>query len=130
MAILPSGRKPLKPKLLESSARRDSAQTLFDSHRAIISGLDPAFDSVSRQTPPAQMAEAEVTGFFTHLARDGGVPASTQNQALSALLFLYKEVLKQELGWRARRSRPTIKDLLFSWLPDSFGVRSRVAIAQ
>ncbi|PYI70999.1 MAG: hypothetical protein DMF08_09805 [Verrucomicrobia bacterium] len=79
---------------------------------------------------PAQMAEAEVTGFFTHLARDGGVPASTQNQALGALLFLYKEVLKQELGWRARRSRPTIKDFLFSWLPDSFGVRSRVAIAQ
>src|SRR6266404_3973163 len=30
---------------------------------------------------------------------DGGVAASTQNQALSALLFLYKEVLKQELGW-------------------------------
>src|SRR5204862_4084456 len=30
---------------------------------------------------------------------DGGVAASTQNQALSALLFLYKEVLKQEIGW-------------------------------
>src|SRR6266478_7631295 len=30
---------------------------------------------------------------------DCGVAASTQNQALSALLFLYKEVLKQELGW-------------------------------
>jgi len=57
-------------------------------------------------------------------------PLPHKNQALSALLFLYKEVLKQELGWRARRSRPTIKDFLFSWLPDSFGVRSRVAIAQ
>ena len=45
------------------------------------------------------MAEAEVTEFLTHLARHGRVAASTQNQALSALLFLYKEVLKQEIGW-------------------------------
>jgi integrase len=45
------------------------------------------------------MAEAEVTEFLTHLAREGKVAASTQNQALSALLFLYKEVMKQEIGW-------------------------------
>jgi integron integrase len=45
------------------------------------------------------MAETEVTEFLTHLARDRNVAASTQNQALSALLFLYKEVLKQEIGW-------------------------------
>src|SRR5437588_3555354 len=48
---------------------------------------------------PSEMAEAEVGAFLTHLARDGKVAASTQNQALSALLFLYKEVLKQEIGW-------------------------------
>src|SRR5438128_170786 len=48
---------------------------------------------------PRDMAETEVTEFLTHLARDGGVAASTQNQALSALLFLYKEVLKCEIGW-------------------------------
>jgi integron integrase len=48
---------------------------------------------------PNEMAEAEMTEFLTHLARDGNVAASTQNQALSALLFLYKEVLKQEIGW-------------------------------
>lgn len=48
---------------------------------------------------PLEMREQEVTAFLTHLARDGGVAASTQNQALSALLFLYKEVLRQELGW-------------------------------
>jgi integron integrase len=45
------------------------------------------------------MAETEITAFLTHLARDGRVAASTQNQALSALLFLYKEVLKQNLGY-------------------------------
>jgi integron integrase len=48
---------------------------------------------------PSEMAELEVTEFLTHLARDQNVAASTQNQALSALLFLYKEVLKQEIGW-------------------------------
>src|ERR1044072_9405154 len=45
------------------------------------------------------MAEAEVGEFLTHLARDGKVSPSTQNQALSALLFLYKEVLQQEIVW-------------------------------
>ena len=48
---------------------------------------------------PRDMGEAELSAFLTHLARDGKVAASTQNQALSALLFLYKEVLKQEIGW-------------------------------
>src|SRR5437667_3092971 len=48
---------------------------------------------------PLEMAEAEVAAFLTHLAGEGKVAASTQNQALSALLFLYKEVLKQEIGW-------------------------------
>src|SRR5947207_4957935 len=48
---------------------------------------------------PREMREAEVIDFLTHLARDGNVAASTQNQALSAVLFLYKEVLRQEIGW-------------------------------
>jgi integron integrase len=47
---------------------------------------------------PSEMGEAEVGAFLTHLAREGKVAASTQNQALSALLFLYKEVLKEEFG--------------------------------
>ena len=45
------------------------------------------------------MGEAEVSKFLSHLAVEGKVSASTQNQALSALLFLYQEVLKQELDW-------------------------------
>src|SRR6266404_6035263 len=48
---------------------------------------------------PTEMAELEVRQFLSHLARVGNVAASTQNQALSALLFLYKEVLKQDIGW-------------------------------
>lgn len=48
---------------------------------------------------PREMAELEVAEFLTDLARCGKVAASTQNQALSALLFLYQQVLKQEIGW-------------------------------
>lgn len=48
---------------------------------------------------PSEMGAEEVTGFLTDLARSGKVAAATQNQALSAILFLYKEVLKQKIDW-------------------------------
>jgi len=44
------------------------------------------------------MGAPEVQAFLTHLAVEGNVAASTQNQALSALLFLHQEVLHQDLG--------------------------------
>ena len=48
---------------------------------------------------PRDCGAAEVEAFLTHLATQGLVSASTQNQARSALLFLYKEVLGSELPW-------------------------------
>jgi integron integrase len=59
---------------------------------------------------PREMGAPEVTRFLTALAVEGQVTASTQNQALSALLFLYRHVLAVELPWldelvRARRPR-------------------------
>jgi integrase len=48
---------------------------------------------------PAEMGAAEVTRFLTSLAVEGHVAASTQNQALSALLFLYRDVLEVDLPW-------------------------------
>ena len=48
---------------------------------------------------PRDMGAAEVEQFLTHLAVNGRVSASTQNQAKCALLFLYKEVLAVELPW-------------------------------
>jgi integron integrase len=48
---------------------------------------------------PAEMGAAEVTAFLTSLAVESKVAASTPNQALSALLFLYREVLGVELPW-------------------------------
>jgi len=48
---------------------------------------------------PRDMGLQEVQQFLTHLAVAGHVAASTQSQALSALLFLYQQVLKQDIGW-------------------------------
>jgi integron integrase len=48
---------------------------------------------------PADMGGPEVEEFLTHLAVNGRVSASTQNQALSAILFLYRQVLEIDLPW-------------------------------
>jgi integron integrase len=58
---------------------------------------------------PAEMAEPEINAFLTHLAVHEKVSASTQNQALSALLFLYRYVIGRrvgELGEVVRARRP------------------------
>jgi integron integrase len=63
---------------------------------------------------PTQMGAAEVQAFLAHLAAERNVSASTQNQALSALLFLYREVLHKELepvllsGARRPERLPTV----------------------
>lgn len=59
---------------------------------------------------PLEMGAVEVEAFLTHLAVKRNVAAATQNQALAALLFLYKEVLKVELPWLegvVRAKKPT-----------------------
>ncbi len=74
---------------------------------------------------PARMGQAEIEAFLTHLAVDLDVAAATQNQALNALVFLYRHVLDQPLEFelgsvRARRpkrlptvlSREEVHDLL------------------
>jgi len=48
---------------------------------------------------PAEMSAPEVERFLTHLAIEGRVAAATQNQALAAILFLYRDVLEVELPW-------------------------------
>ena len=48
---------------------------------------------------PQEMGAKEVEAFLTHLAVEGRVAAATQNQALSALLFLYRELLHINLPW-------------------------------
>src|SRR5580765_6656112 len=54
---------------------------------------------------PLEMRENEIRQFISHLAVEGGISASTQTVALSALLFLYRDVLKQELPYVANIER-------------------------
>jgi len=65
---------------------------------------------------PNTMGTAEVEQFLTHLAVEGHVSASTQNQALAALLFLYRDVLQLDIGpldaVRARRRQARFNFLL------------------
>lgn len=64
---------------------------------------------------PAELGERDISAFLTHLAVEKHVSASTQNQALASILFLYKVALERELEWlddvvRAKRSQrlPTV----------------------
>jgi integron integrase len=94
-----------KPKLLDQV--RDVLRRRHYSIRTEQAYIDwiKRFIIYHDKRHPKEMAEEEVTAFLTHLARDRDVAPSTQNQALSALLFLYKEVLKQEIGWLEKVER-------------------------
>jgi integrase len=98
-ATLPVEAARNKPKLLDQV--RDVIRRKHFSIRTEQAYVDwiRRFILFHDKRHPREMAEAEVTQFLTYLARESRVAASTQNQALSALLFLYKEVLKQEIGW-------------------------------
>jgi integron integrase len=66
---------------------------------------------------PDQMGEEEIAAFLTHLAVNRDVAASTQNQALSALLFLYQQVLERKLDFIAgveRVRRPPKVPVVFT----------------
>jgi integron integrase len=60
---------------------------------------------------PKEMAESEIRQFISHLAVDAKISASTQTVALSALLFLYRDVLKRDLPYIANieRAKPSNK---------------------
>jgi len=101
---------PVKPKLLDQV--REKIRVKHYSIRTEKSYVDwiRRFILFHGKKHPSRLGMEEVNGFLTHLAAQRDVAASTQNQALSAILFLYKEVLNQELGWLEgfeRAKRPT-----------------------
>lgn len=66
---------------------------------------------------PLEMGKGEVSAFLTDLAVNGRVAESTQNQALAALLFLYRVVLEREFGWLddvVRAKRPGRVPVVFT----------------
>jgi len=87
------------PRLLDQVS--DVIRRRHYSHRTEQSYIHwiKRFIFFSDKRHPRDMGAPEVTAFLSHLARDRDVAAATQNQALAALLFLYKEVLGQALPW-------------------------------
>jgi integron integrase len=86
------------PRLLDRVADAAIARHLSANTRKTYVRWIRRFVLFHRKRHPRDMGVAEVNAFLTHLAVDGHVSASTQNQALSALLFLYGTVLEQPLG--------------------------------
>jgi integron integrase len=87
------------PRLLDLVSRtiraRHYSRRTEDSYRRWIK----RFIIFNGKKHPYEMGEREVTGFLSHLATKRRVSASTQNQALNAILFLYREVLHRDLDW-------------------------------
>lgn len=115
--MLPPAPDPRKPKLLERV--REVIRFKHYSFRTEKTYLDwiKRFIVFHRKRHPETMGAEEVREFLSDLAIAKNVAASTQNQAFSALLFLYKEVLKKELPWIEnveRAKRPAKLPVVFT----------------
>jgi integrase len=88
-----------KPKLLDQV--RQAIQTRHYSPKTEESYVHwiKRFIFFHNKRHPAQMGEKEIGQFLSGLATDRHVSASTQNQALNAILFLYRDVLRKEIGY-------------------------------
>ncbi len=87
------------PKLLDEV--RDAIRVRHYSIRTEQAYIDwiRRFIIFHNKRHPLEMGEKEISQFLTHLAVNRNVAASTQNQALSAILFLYRQVLNRPLDW-------------------------------
>ena len=90
--------EPPKPKLLDQL--REIIRLKHYSIRTEQSYVDWAkrYILFHGKKHPKEMGAKEIGAFLTHLAVDKNVSASTQNQALNALIFLYKELLQISVG--------------------------------
>lgn len=109
--------KPPKPKLLDQL--REIIRLKHYSIRTEQSYVDWAkrYIFFHGKKHPKDMGAKEIAAFLTHLAVDKNVSASTQNQALNALIFLYKELLQisvGDIGDVARAKLPIRRPLVMS----------------
>jgi integron integrase len=96
--LTPKPQNPTKPKLLDQV--RITIRTRHYSIRTEKSYIHwiKRFIYFHDKRHPAEMGEPEITAFLSYLATQKNVASSTQNQALCAIVFLYKHVLKQKIG--------------------------------
>ena len=97
-------------KLMERVRRKLREKHYSSRTEDAYSYLIKQFIFFHKKRHPQEMGEIEINAFLSHLAVDRHVAASTQNQALNAVVFLYKQVLAKDLGdfgkfSRAKRSR-------------------------
>ena len=95
------GGAPARPRLLDELRMRVRRLGLSLRTEEGYAGWVRRFILANGKRHPREMGAVEVEAFLSGLAVHGQVAASTQNQALCALLFLYREVLGQELAWMA-----------------------------
>jgi integron integrase len=96
------------PKLLERVRARLRLKHYSLRTEAAYLGWIRRFILFHQKRHPKVMGKLEVEAFLSHLASVGKVSASTQNQALAALLFLYREVLEIELPWLSDVTRAKV----------------------
>lgn len=87
------------PKLLDQVRERMRRLGMSKRSEEAYSGWIRRFILANGKRHPVELGAPEIERFLTTLAVHGHVAAATQNQALSALLFLYKQVLGVELPW-------------------------------
>lgn len=88
-----------KPKLLDQVRQQIRLRNYSIRTERVYAEWIKRFIRFHAYRHPAEMGAAEIEAYLSHLAVKRDVSASTQNQALAALLFLYKQVLKQDLPW-------------------------------
>jgi integron integrase len=107
----------VKPKLLDQVRHATRVRHLsYRTEQAYVHWIK-RFIFFHDKRHPSEMDETHVSEFLTFLAVSRHVAASTQNQALSAILFLYHDVLKRELGWVhnvERAKKPSRLPVVFS----------------
>ncbi|MDH0894992.1 MULTISPECIES: integron integrase [unclassified Pseudomonas] len=86
-----------KPKLLDQLRQQIRVKNYSIRTETVYAEWVKRYIHFHHYRHPSEMGVVEIEAFLTHLAVMRDVSASTQNQALAALLFLYKEVLKLEL---------------------------------
>ena len=96
---------PRKPRLLDQVRERCRVKHYSIRTEKTYADWIRRFILFHGKRHPRDMGAPEVEAFLSHLAVDGNVAASTQNQALAAILFLYREVLGVELPWLANITR-------------------------
>ncbi len=99
-----------KPRLLDQVRQAISTRHYSVKTEEAYVGWIKRFIFFHNKRHPAEMGEVEIGEFLSCLATDSHVSASTQNQALNAVLFLYREVLRKDIGYvngvvRAKRPR-------------------------